>query len=239
MRFARQIIRCFLVFTLLLSSVSLVYAASPSTSGPLAKVIEEAKKEGKVTVYGSYTYDEGNVIHAAFNKRYPFIKFEHLSIGAGDVVTRVLMESKSGTAGADVALTGTPMFIPLVKEGFLKQIDWAALGVHSDAIDTSWGVTCATITNVLAWNTNLVSRTDTPKNWKDLLDPKWKGAIGIWVNPNPFSDLVPALGEDQVADYLKKLMQNEPVIIRGEERYLPGLQQVKFQWVWLLTPHFG
>jgi len=215
MGLTKEMIRCLLVLALLLSWVMPASAASPSTSESLAKVIDLAKKEGKVTVYGSYTYDEGNVIHAAFNKRYPFIKFEHLSMGAGDVTTRVLMESKAGTAGADIALTGAPMFLPLVKEAFLRQVDWTALGVLPSAIDTSWGVTCATVTYVLARNTKLVSVANAPKNWNDLLDPKWKGAVGIWVNPNPFSDLARALGEAQVTDYLKKLMQNDPVIIRG------------------------
>jgi len=197
------------------------FAASAPTPTLLEKVIEGAKKEGKIAVYGSYSYDEGNEIHAAFNKRYPFIKFEHLSMGAGDVVTRILMESKSGTPGADVGLTGASTFLPLVKEGFLRQVDWAALGVHPSAIDTPWGVTCATITYVLAWNTKLVSRADAPKNWKDLLDPKWKGKVGIWISPFAFADLIPALGEAQVTDYVKRLLKNDPFIIRGGAE-IPG-----------------
>jgi iron(III) transport system substrate-binding protein len=204
-----------LVIIMSVSLSMVVYAVPASAQTPLERVIEAAKKEGKVATYGDYSYDEAKEIQAAFNKRYPFIKFEHLSMGSSDVVTRVLMESKSGTAGADVALTGGPTFLPLVKEGFLRQVDWAALGVHPNTIDTSWGVTCATVTYVLAWNTKLVSRADAPKNWNDLLDPKWKGAIGLWVNPFPFGDLVPVMGEAHVADYLKKLMQNEPVIIRA------------------------
>jgi len=80
--------------------------------------------------------------------------------------------------------------LPLVKEGLLKQSDWAALGVDEKSIDTPWQVTFATVTYVLGWNNKLVSARNAPKNWDDLLDPKWKGAVGIWVNPFPFADLV-------------------------------------------------
>jgi iron(III) transport system substrate-binding protein len=191
------------------------YMVANAASSTLDKVIEAAKKEGKVVTYGSYTPDEAKEIQGTFNNRYPFIKFEHVTMGASDVTNRVLLESRSGTAGADVAVTGAPMAIPLVREQFLRQVDWASLGALPSAIDTSWGVTVATVTYVLAWNTKLVSQADAPKNWNDLLNPKWKGSVGIWVNPNPFSDLVSAWGEAKVTDYLKRLMQNAPVVMRG------------------------
>ena len=192
-----------------------LYGVAQSASSALDKLIEAAKKEGKILTYGDYTADEAIEIQGAFSKRYPFLKFEHLSMGGSDVTNRVLLESKSGTPGADVAITGGPTFLPLAREGFLRQVDWASLGAQSSAIDTAWGVTVATVTYVLARNTKLVTQADAPKNWNDLLNPKWKGSIGIWVNPLPFADLVPVWGENQVTDYLKKLMQNDPVIIRG------------------------
>jgi len=68
------------------------------------------------------------------------------------------------------------------------------------------------------------------KNWDDLLDPKWKGAVGIWVNPFPFADLVPVLGEAKVTEYLKKLMQNDPVVIRAGGEIPAALRQERFRW---------
>jgi iron(III) transport system substrate-binding protein len=214
MKIGRQTVRIFPVLLQILSLTLMAGATCSLAATPLERLIEGAKKEGKITVYGSYTYDEGNEIHAAFNKRFPFVKVEQLSVGSGDVTTRILMESKSGTPGADVALVGAPTFLPLAKEGLLRDVDWASLGVHRSVVDTSWGVTCATIIHMLAWNTELVSSANTPKNWKDLLDPKWKGKTGIWVSPTPFADLIPAWGEAQVTDFLKKLLQNDPMIIR-------------------------
>jgi iron(III) transport system substrate-binding protein len=215
MRPRKQSIGLLVMVALIVSTTARVFAAPVPTPTPLAKVIEQAKKEGNLTVYASYSYEEANEIHAAFNKRYPFIKFEHLSLGSGDVVTRILMESKSGTAGADVGLTGATTFLPLVKEGFLREVDWAALGVYPNAIDSPRTVICATVTYVLAWNTQLVTRAEAPKNWNDLLNPKWKGKVGVWISPYAFAEIVPALGEPQVTDYLKKLLQNDPVIIRA------------------------
>jgi hypothetical protein len=42
-----------------------------------AKLLEEAKKEGKVMVYISSNAADANALKAAFEKKYPFIKMEY------------------------------------------------------------------------------------------------------------------------------------------------------------------
>ena len=182
----------------------------------LDKVIEGAKKEGKLVVYASYDYDQGDVLHAAFKKKYPFVKeIEHLNIGGPTVVTRILMESQSGTSGADVGLTGGPFMPKLMKKGYLREIDWAALGASQGSYASSYQITLATVTNVIAYNSKLVSPSDAPKNWEDLLDPKWKGKIGLWRNPFGLTEAAAVWGKERTVNYLKGLMKQDPVITPG------------------------
>lgn len=191
-------------------TAAVVPTAAPSA---LDRVIEAAKKEGKLVVYASYDAPQAEKIHKAFNKKYPFIVFEHTMLGASAAATRVATESKAGTAGADVALTGVNFAWSLVKDKLLRQVDWASLGVSKGAIDGPYLVTVATITFPLTWNTKLVSDAQAPKTWEDMLNPKWKGVVGVWVSGEYFAYLVPAWGEAKVTDYVTKLMQNNPVVI--------------------------
>ncbi len=41
-----------------------------------------------------------------------------------------------------------------------------------------WAATLLSVW-VQAYNTNLVKKEDLPKTYQDLLDPKWKGKLGI------------------------------------------------------------
>jgi len=75
--------RWFTLVTAVIVTLSMVFYHAPaSAQTPLERVIEAAKKEGKITTYADYAYEEAKDIQAAFNKRYPFIKFEHVSLGA-------------------------------------------------------------------------------------------------------------------------------------------------------------
>ena len=69
-------------------------------------------------------------------------------------------------------------------------------------------------------NRNRVSAKDKPKSWKDLANPKWKGAI-LMDDPRSAGAghalfvgtlLQPELGED----FHRKLAQNKPVFLGAE-----------------------
>lgn len=185
---------------------------APSQSA-LDSILEGAKKEGKLVVYASYDTPQAEKIHGAFKKKYPFIEFEHAMLGASAAATRITMESKAGTAGADVGLTGVNFVQPLVTDKLLRQVDWVGLGASQQVVDGPYLVTVATITFPLTWNTNLVPKGQSPNTWEDMLDPKWKGVVGVWVSGEYFAYLVPAWGEAKVTDYVTKLMQNRAISI--------------------------
>ena len=65
----------------------------------------------------------------------------------------------------------------------------------------------------IAYNTNLVRKADIPASYDGLLDPKWKGKLGIEADDNNWlMTATGALGEERG---LKLLARH-----RGEERHL-------------------
>ena len=60
----------------------------------------------------------------------------------------------------------------------IVQVNWGALGVSKEFVHTGnrfVGPFEAPYT--ILYNNQLVKPEESPKNWEDLLDPKWKGKI--------------------------------------------------------------
>ncbi|MEX0803271.1 MAG: extracellular solute-binding protein, partial [Candidatus Binatia bacterium] len=70
---------------------------------------------------------------------------------------------------------------------------------------------------VLGYNKNLVKRENLPRNYDDLLDPRWKGRkISLDDSYTTFlQGLVSSWGKEKAVAYLRKLAEQEPVIMRG------------------------
>ena len=70
------------------------------------------------------------------------------------------------------------------------------------------------------YNTKLVSAAEAPKSWGDLLDPKWKGKIGITTDMKVWTTL--ALEEGGSASpssgtRMAKELEGLPVVYQTEE----------------------
>jgi hypothetical protein len=54
-----------------------------------AKLIEGAKKEGEVIVYGTMSLEAANLLHARFREKYPYIDVKLNRLGSGKFVPEV------------------------------------------------------------------------------------------------------------------------------------------------------
>ena len=149
-----------------------------------AKWIEGAKKEGGLVWWGVLNPNYKNAIIKEFYKVYPFIRVDHWRGQGAAVATKLEGENAAGHITVDLCLGGEPYnyprwrkmgliakftdFIPGIEQTdpktYSRYGDWAQPGQN--------GV-------VPQYNTNLVSAAEAPKSWNDLLDPKWKGKMGI------------------------------------------------------------
>ena len=73
---------------------------------------------------------------------------------------------------------------------------------------------------ILIVNTKLVAEADRPKSVNDMLDPKWKGKIGIakplfGTTATHIACLFALLGEDEAKAFFRKLKANDVQILSG------------------------
>lgn len=159
---------------------------------------EAAHKEGGLTWYTAQTDGEtAERIGRAFTTRYPGVKVTVVRTTAQVAYERLLAEIKNKTPSCDVFSSTDPGHDETLKQKgllarYVPQND-AALSPKFRAFDkdgyyhtTSGGLV------LIARNTNLVNADDAPKNWPDLLNPKWNrkltvghpafsGFVGTWV----------------------------------------------------------
>jgi iron(III) transport system substrate-binding protein len=140
-----------------------------------AKRLAAAKAEGSVSLYSSASTGPSNAIAEAFRKKYG-ITVGVYRAGSSDVASRVQAEEKANRVQADALIIEEPALDLLVP--YLADYDSperAKIAAEYKAPKyTLIRMYCAQI----GWNSNAVKTADAPKDWKDLLAPKWKERIG-------------------------------------------------------------
>src|SRR5882762_4955165 len=199
-------------------------ARSAETDDAMTKLAAEAAKVGSIIWYESSPDDAADKIAAAFNKRFPNVKLEHVRDTGGNLIGgRIVQESQGDTRTADVATSGAAIMMPLKERNLMKELDWRAFGLSAELAPTSYGVVTTSVVYVIVYNTALVKEADAPKGWNDLLDPRWDGKIGIWVRGEGQGALAASWGVDKAVDYVRKMNARHPVLLQST---FPLAQQV-------------
>jgi iron(III) transport system substrate-binding protein len=69
---------------------------------------------------------------------------------------------------------------------------------------------------VIGYNTRLVARAEAPKDWADLLLPRWKSKLALDENEVEwYASMVDYLGRDKGIAYMRALARQEPQLRRG------------------------
>lgn len=189
---------------------------SSDMSPEIAQIYEAAKKEGKVIYWSS---DDISVppMKEDFEKKYPGITIEHFQLNPNNVLEKVITESKANQVNVDVMEIYYSDSAQLIDRGLVRKYEWnetfaidPSIIRHDNQVLAGWHVGFP-----IAYNTNLVKEDEVPKSWEELLDPKWKGKLLVEARGNVFSFLSYEWGEEKTINYVKDLMKQEPVIIKG------------------------
>jgi iron(III) transport system substrate-binding protein len=198
---------------------------APATGNPQdankqgeAKLIDGAKKEGKLVFWNQGQAKEMQPVIDKFRKTYPFLQFDYWRADESTLREKLLSEARAQVYNVDVSGAEIDFVLELKKAGLMKKYDWPNTRdwspQHKDR-DGYW-VARNILPTVAAYNTNLVSPAGAPKSWEDFLNPKWKGSIsmdragGEWVLM-----LWAAWGKEKTVGYLKRLAQNNLAFSTG------------------------
>lgn len=181
------------------------------------KLIENAKKEGKVVVYTSLNLKDSVPITEAFEKKYG-IKTVLWRASSEKVIQRSLTETRANRYSADVYETNGPEMEILYREKLLadffspgiKDIPPETIPAHRQWIPDRFNFF------TIAYNTNLVKPEDVPNTYEDLLHPRWAGKIGLESGDTDwFGAIVKGMGETKGVAYFRKLAEGKPEMRTG------------------------
>ena len=184
----------------------------------LDELHQKALPEGGTLVfYGSLAQLNAEKILPAFEQRFPGIKVDHVDATSDKLVARLIAEARGGRVLADVFSTNIEYVHQVNQQGFLLQdVPPEAMAYPEDLRGKYW-VASNLQYLVAAWNTNLVRPEETPRQFEDFADPRWRGRLAA--EPR---DLELLLGlarkhgsEEKAVELLKQLAANNIEFHRG------------------------
>ncbi|MDE1994986.1 MAG: extracellular solute-binding protein [Rhizobiaceae bacterium] len=177
-----------------------------------AALVDAAKKEGSVTWYTTLVVDQVvQAIIEGFEKKYG-IQVNFVSAPWEETAFRIINEGKASATKSDV-FDSLPAYAAVHAAGLIQPFAPDAAKDYDPAYKDPAGYWTASIIQPLspAINTDMVSATDAPHTYEDLLDPKWKGKMA-WTNsasiggpPGFIAAVLDSMGEQKGMDYLHKL----------------------------------
>jgi iron(III) transport system substrate-binding protein len=186
--------------------------------GPaLAALVKKAQAEGTLNFYSVPPDASVRRVVDAFTKRWG-VNATWTRFGTAALQDRFGAEASTGNPGADLILiSNSPWFGTAVEKGWILGPGKAGVPgwpVGKVPLYPKKYLTNASSAIVqlqpsgIMFNKNQVSAADAPKDWKDLLDPKWTGKI-ILTDPTmspAFVDLWWAVAKKNGGiDFIKKL----------------------------------
>jgi iron(III) transport system substrate-binding protein len=197
-----------------------IRAAAPPPTAVDQKLIDAAKKEGKIVWYTAVDVAVAEKVAKAFEAKYPGIPVQVERTGGERLFQRIGQEMKSNINAADVVQSSDAAhFIVWKKDGVLAPFmtediaKYPAEHRDPDGMFASWRSWLC----VIGYNTNLVKKEDAPKSFKDLLDPKWTGKI-VKAHPGYSGTIMTAtfqISRDIGWDYLEKLAKQKVMQVQS------------------------
>ena len=204
----------FLAYLLCLS-----IAPTQAQESPDPKGVEAARREGEIVWYTTMSLDQSKEFMDRFIRKYPFLRPAVFRAGGGALLNRIASEAKAGKYLFDVAHGTGEIFLPLMELGLLAPYNSAERRMIPDDLKDSKHFWTSVYVNsiVLGYGTKQVKREMLPRTYEELLAPRWKGRkISIDDSYTTFlQGLISVWGKDKAVAYLKRLAEQEPVIMRG------------------------
>jgi ABC-type Fe3+ transport system substrate-binding protein len=201
--------------------------ASSAAAPGIKEIIAAANKEGVLDFYAPSQVEERGArrLNAAFNRKHGLsvtFKFSPSANMDKDLAGIITQMATGGATDFDVAVFPDTYHATLWLRKLHVPFDYRALGAGPKLINFDNGtVSFANQFTLPAYNKKTLPPADVPRNWNDLLDPKWKGGkLGVTnASPAHLAMLAIAWGEEETTKYIKALAHQAPAIGRLGETY--------------------
>lgn len=210
------------------------------------RTLAEAKREGKVVVYGPPGATAREALTKGFEKAFSGISVGFLGGSGAAIGPRVITERRGGQYLVDV-FVGSPVMLmnTLRPEKALDPLDqalilpeaqepkaWRGKRLEFSDKERRWVVMMTGYVHLeVAVNSNLVKASEV-RAFKDLLDPKWKGKIALTdpriIGPGQVGFTFLYHNKKLGPDYIRALGKQEITLLRDHRLLAEGVGRGKY-----------
>jgi len=180
------------------------------------KLVEAARKEGTFTFYTTIAEKDIPPLIEPFEKKYG-VKVRVWRAGTDKVLQRTLTETAARRYEVDAIHVGAPELEAMHREKILQPVSspyFSSLVAGAVPAHREYAATLLSVW-VQAYNTNLIKKEELPKTYQDLLDPKWKGKLGIESKVQEwYSTVVTDMGEEKGVRLFRDIVERNGISAR-------------------------
>ena len=182
-----------------------------------ARLLDGARKEGKLSLYTSLNTKDSGPITEAFEKK-TGVKVLLWRSSSEKVLQRAVTEARAGRFVCDVLETNGPEMEAMYREKLLaefhsphfKDLPPAAFPKHRHWVADRFNFF------TIGYNTNLIKPEEVPNTYADLLHPRFAGKLGLESGDTDwFAALVKHMGEKEGLAFFRKLADTRPQMRTG------------------------
>jgi iron(III) transport system substrate-binding protein len=155
----------------------------------------------EVVWYTAMNTQDAEPLRKRFEEKYPGTKLTVLRQPGEKIRNRIITEARGGRNFWDVVSLNLLDMEALNGEKALAPGKWEAIYVRQ---------------YVIGYNTDSVKPGEVPRDWTDLLQPKWKGKLAIDDNEVEwYASMLDYLGRDRGTAFMRALAAQQPQMRRG------------------------
>jgi iron(III) transport system substrate-binding protein len=209
------------LIVLIIAAPAWSQTSKPSSAADLASysgsdrerlLVEGAKREGKVVWYTTLAAEQNKQIANAFEAKYPGVKVETFRTGSSALVQRVLNEAQAGRHIVDAIETTLPGLLSFRDSQLLLAYTSPYLAAFPEeskekgpANRVYWTIDRESYIG-FAYNKNVLSPGDVPKNFDGLLKPALGDKLGL-AGDDTGARSIGAMVKIKGEEFVKKLKQ--------------------------------
>ncbi len=189
------------------------------------RIVAAAKAEGTLTFYTSIPEKDMAVLAADFEARYG-IKVNVWRGSTQKVLQRIVAEAQGRRFDFDVVDISSPELEALHREKLLQQVysrHHADLVPGTMPAHAEWAPQFLSVF-VQAYNSSKIRKEDVPKRYEDLLNPRFRGAIGIEANDQEWlCGVMHQIGDEAGRKFFRELRAINGMSVRSGHSLLTNL----------------